>query len=151
MEIKKKENDGFKDEIIAKLKENAKTLSKQIESKINSGDIGTVKNLTQALGNTLKIIEEYEYKLMFSKYSTTDEKGRKENRVSVWEQNAEGDIRNHQSFRVVDDYKNGFEKGLEVGKEITIQGVLDENITNKIKEIIETSFGEHMKKLFQKK
>lgn len=94
--------------IVKSLKENVIQLNDKLAKTIKDDNIGTYKNTLIALGSTLKMIEEYEnsdkYELKFSEYITT-KNGKETKQVSVWEQNKNGNIRNH---KVWDIYENEF-------------------------------------------
>lgn len=105
----------YKQEMIKRLKEDCKVL---IEKKIpraleNVNDekgqgINTYRNLTKALADNIKLIEECEkeeWKPMWSIYRTDDESqpGKTKSQVAVWMQNNKGDISSHSIFDI--DYE----------------------------------------------
>ena len=96
--------------IVRTLKDEAIELNRKLE-KIRKGCtddkgmnlyISTLKSLRE----TLNLIKEYDWQLMYSKYRTKNEDGEWINQVSVWEQDSQNNIRNHKVFHVCDDDKN---------------------------------------------
>ena len=86
--------------IVQEMKKHIEVLNEKIKINIVNDNIGTVKNLTNSLGYMLKIIDEYDWKLKYSEYITDGKK-----QVAVWEQNGEGQIRNHKIWNVKTEVK----------------------------------------------
>ena len=102
----------YKQEMIKRLKEDCKTLidkkiPKALDNAVDDRGVGTYRNLTKALAENIKLIEEYDWKLMYSEYTTTttDANGDTKKQISIWEQNSDGEIRNHKFWNVEDDKK----------------------------------------------
>lgn len=101
-DIRKGNNMDYKQEMVKRLKEDCKVL---IEKKIPKAlitvnedkGINTYRNLTKALAENVKLIDEYDWKLMYSEYTHEDNNQRQ---VAVWEQNSENEIRNHKIWDV---------------------------------------------------
>ena len=90
--------------IVETLKTEAIELNRKLE-KIRKGCtddkgmnlyISTLKSLRE----TLNLIKEYDWQLMYSEYNTTDDNGNLLHQASIWEQNSQNDIRNHKIFSV---------------------------------------------------
>jgi len=78
----------------------------------------------KALRETLSLIREYDWNLQYSEYET---QGHKE--IAIWEQNGQGQIRNHKRFTISDEIR-----GVRVGDK-----VFDDNgYTGTVKHIWET-------------
>lgn len=100
---------NYKQEMVKRLKDDCEIL---IEKKIpkaleNVNDekgqgINTYRNLTKALAENIKLIEEYEndYKPMWSIYKTGVNQDSLTPQVAVWMQNSNGDISSHQVFDI---------------------------------------------------
>jgi len=73
----------------------------------------------------LHLIEMYDWKLMYSNYSTTDNEGNWIKQVAVWEQNGEGLIRKHKVWDVVDAINTTKDSERIIGKAM---GSISENI-----------------------
>lgn len=115
----------MKEDLIKFLEYDCKKLQRKMEIALESSDIGTYKNLMRALSDASDLIRKNEWKLKFSEYETD---GHKE--VSVWEQNYDGEIRNHKKWNVLDSKSssNAFEIHIlnslcEIRKTITVTDV----------------------------
>ena len=96
----------YKQEMVKRLKEDCKMLiekkiPKALDNAIDDRGVGTYRNLTRALAENIRLIEEYDWQLMYSEYSTTTRDAKKQ--VAIWEQNSDGEIRNHKVWNVVDE------------------------------------------------
>ena len=94
----------LKQKLVERLKKDCEVLlnekmPKVLDSIETKGD-GTYRNLINALGNMMKLIEEYDWQLHYSQYGTTNNKGEEIRQVAVWEQNGDGDIKNHKVWDV---------------------------------------------------
>jgi hypothetical protein len=72
------------------------------------GYIATLKSLRE----TLELIKKYDWQLMYSEYEISDKKddtilNNYITEIAVWEQNHEGNIRNHKVWTTDIPYKNG--------------------------------------------
>lgn len=93
--IETEDSKTFMENTILNLREEVNLLNKKIKRARNLNNDGTYKNLINALSEILRLIEKYDYQLMYSEYSTDDDK-----QVAVWEQNNDGIIRNHKIWNV---------------------------------------------------
>ena len=98
-ELKRKLVERLKNDYEVMLNEKLPRVLDSIETK---GD-GTYRNLINSLGNMMKLIEEHDWQLRYSKYKTINDKGEEVCQVAVWEQNSDGEIKNHQFWNVEDD------------------------------------------------
>lgn len=94
-------NDNFYDSIIKTLRQEALNLNERLHCvrKINDMNnyIATLKSLKQ----TLELIREYDWKLMYSEY-TTDVDGKEVKQIAVWQQNHDNSIKNHKVWNVIE-------------------------------------------------
>lgn len=78
-------------------------IPKALENISDEKGVNTYRNLTRALAENVKLIEELEkddYKPMWSIYETDANEGNLTPQVAVWMQNGKGDISNHQVFDI---------------------------------------------------
>jgi|GEM_PF-1278394 len=85
------------DKIISSLKQDAIDIQKKFTDAKNNNDYRMRIDLLRLLKDTLNLIKEYDWKLMYSEYMTEDDSGL-HNEVAVWEQNSEGSTRNHKKW-----------------------------------------------------
>ena len=111
----------YKQELVKRLKEDCEVLMKNkipkaLENISDDKGVNTYRNLTKALAENIKVIDEYDWKLMYSEYST-GKKAKKQ--VAVWEQNNDGEIRNHKVWDVkvaenISKFSNCFKDNIEL-------------------------------------
>lgn len=99
-----------KQELVKRLKEDCEVLMKNkipkaLENISDDKGVNTYRNLTKALADNIKLIEEYEkeeWKPMWSIYRTDDKTNPKKTKsqVAVWMQNDKGDIKGHNAFDI---------------------------------------------------
>ena len=112
----------YKQELVKRLKEDCEVLMKNkipkaLENIYDDKGVNTYRNLTKALADNIKVIEEYEkeeWKLMWSIYRTDDKTNPKKTKsqVAVWMQNDKGDIDNHQVFDIDYEIKENIVDGI---------------------------------------
>lgn len=87
--------------VVLGLKKDLNILQDKMTKALESDNVGTYINLQKALVNSLNAIKELsnEYELMYSAYTTGENK---QKQVAIWEQNSDGDIRNHKVWNVHD-------------------------------------------------
>lgn len=89
------------DNIVSLLKQDAIDLQKRFTNAKNDNDYKISIDVLRLLKDTLSLIKEYDWKLMYSEYETglyTNETLKKQ--VAIWEQNSEGNIRNHKVWDI---------------------------------------------------
>lgn len=111
-----------KQELVKRLKEDCEVLTKNkipksLENISDDKGVNTYRNLTKALADNIKLIEEYEkeeWKPMWSIYRTDDKTnpGKTKSQVAVWMQNDKGDIDNHQVFDIDYEVKENIVDGI---------------------------------------
>lgn len=98
----------IKNEMVKRLRQDCETLinvkiPRALENISDEKGVNTYRNLTKALADNIKLIEEYEkpeWKTMWSIYANGENLTPQ---VAVWMQNEKGEISNHQAFDI--DYK----------------------------------------------
>ncbi|MBQ4523340.1 MAG: hypothetical protein IJA10_10375 [Lachnospiraceae bacterium] len=89
------ENKNVFNKTVETLTKDAKSLTEKFHKLQETGDIRASIDCLRLLKDTLSLIKEYDWRLMYSEYETDGKK-----QVSVWEQNHCGDIRNHKIWNV---------------------------------------------------
>lgn len=88
----------MKENLVKFLENDIFKIQGKMEKALEMGDFGTYRNLMKSLSDAIDLIRKNEWKLMYTKYETD---GHKE--VTVWEQNHEGEIRNHKRWIVAEE------------------------------------------------
>lgn len=91
----KTEDNNFYGSIVKNLKQEAQKLNKLLETCRNNYDMNIYIATLKSLRETLDLVHKYDWQLMYSEYKTNDVK-----QIAVWEQNHEGEIRNHKTWDV---------------------------------------------------
>jgi hypothetical protein len=98
------ETDDIKDtysESIKGLKDDAKSLTKQLKNLVNTGKHNEYIACLKALKETMNLIHEYDWQPQFSKYRVNDkENSGSHYEVATWEQNSDNEIRNHKRYEL---------------------------------------------------
>jgi superfamily II helicase len=97
LEMNKKEQEDFYGNIVKLLKEEAYKLKINLEVFGKNSEMNLYISTLKSLRETLDLIAKYDWQLKYSKYTTDDEV----QQVSIWEQNHEGQIRNHKVWNVI--------------------------------------------------
>lgn len=88
-------------EIVKSLKADALNLNKMLTTAQMEGDFRKSIDIMRNLKDTLELIQKYDWQLMYSNYGSKDNENEDFHReVAVWEQNTEGNIRNHKFWTV---------------------------------------------------
>lgn len=85
------------DETVKTLISDASRLTTRYDKLVSNGDNRDAIDTLRLLKDTLSLIKEYDWKLEYSEYETSENK-----QIAVWEQNHSGDIRNHKVWNVTD-------------------------------------------------
>lgn len=101
----------MKEELIKFLENDCVKIQQKMEKALETGDVGTYRNLMKTLAEATDLIRKNEWKLKYSEYETD---GHKE--VAVWEQNYDGEIRNHKKWETVYVY-SGVPTKLQMDKD----------------------------------
>lgn len=97
----------IKNEMLKRLRQDCETLlitkiPRALENISDERGVNTYRNLTKALADNIKLIEEYDYQLMYSEYTDVTDENKPVKQIAVWEQNGDCDIRNHKVWNVED-------------------------------------------------
>ncbi len=101
------ENKNVFNETVETLTKDATSLQQKFHKLQETGDIRASIDCLRLLKDTLSLIKEYDWQLMYSEYTTDGQK-----QVAIWEQNHCGDIRNHKIWDV-SNKKNGMKNKWE--------------------------------------
>ena len=104
-ELVYKGNDNFYDDIVNNLKQEAKHLNDKISIFRSKHDIQNCIVALKALRETLDLIKKYDWNLMYSEYGVENTNNQLVTEIAVWEQNHDGQIRNHKVWRTDVEYK----------------------------------------------
>jgi len=94
-ECENKKEVNFYDDIVANLQKEAKILNKGLEFYRTKSDMNLYISTLKSLRETLELIAKYDWKLMYSQYSTPID-GNLTKQIAVWEQNHDNQIRNYK-------------------------------------------------------
>ena len=100
-----KSNDNFYDGIVNNLKQEAKHLNDKISIFRSKHDIQNCIVALKALRETLDLIKKYDWTLMYSEYGVENTNNQLVTEIAVWEQNHDGQIKNHKFWRTDIEYK----------------------------------------------
>lgn len=103
-----KEMKDFYAEIVESLKMEATGLKNKLEKCTSDNKFDMYIQLIKALRETMLLVKQYEWQLMYSEYDTLkyDDAGRMsgmKKQVAVWEQNCDNEIRNKKVWTVVNE------------------------------------------------
>lgn len=110
---------NFYDDIVKNLKTEAKKLNTRLtkirenEDKHGYADMNAYIATLKSLRETLNLISQFDWKLMYSEYSSGEEK-----QVAVWEQNHDTQIRNHKIWIVTEAMSNIINTTKDAGNNI---------------------------------
>lgn len=90
---------SFNDEMVENLKTEAKDIMNKLPN-IREQHLGSYKNLINILRDLARLIDDYGWKFMYSEHKTMY--GDEIPQLSIWEQNSDGQIRNHKVFNLKD-------------------------------------------------
>lgn len=95
------ENTNFYDEIVKNLKEEAKKLNEKLSKLRDNHDMNGYISTLKSLRETLDLIHKYDWQLYYSEYGVESDNvdSGYAIEIAVWEQNHEGQIRNHKTWR----------------------------------------------------
>jgi len=93
--------ENFYEEIVKSLKEDADKLNKILSKAMENKDMNLYISTIKSLRETLELISKYDWRLMYSEYTTTDSQDNSIKQVAVWEQNHDIQIKNHKVWEVL--------------------------------------------------
>lgn len=95
------DSEYFYERIVESLRDEAKELNEKLNTIRKRDDMNLYIATLKSLRETLDLISKYDWRLMYSEYHTTNTC--EEKQVSVWEQNHDGQIRNHKIWTIKQD------------------------------------------------
>ncbi|WP_099467752.1 hypothetical protein [Konateibacter massiliensis] len=110
-------NQNIFKETVETLISDAKSLQKKFTALQEKNDFRGALDTMRLLKDTLSLIKEYDWKLMYSEYETD---GHKE--IAVWEQNHCGEIKRHKKWRVVPQGKEDTNRWSKMFEDYIISG-----------------------------
>ena len=96
-------NKNIFEETVKTLTEDAQLLQRKLTTLQEKNEFRGALEVMRLLKDTLSLIKEYDWKLMYSEYKTD---GHKE--IAVWEQNHSGEIKNQKRWAVSDKCSKEF-------------------------------------------
>lgn len=103
--MENKKDLSFTEEVVKNLKLEVEELSKSLKKCREQENFSMYKNLINAYRDVVRLIQEYDYRLMYSEYHIGDENGNSK-QVAIWEQNDDGVVRNHKVWNVKENSSN---------------------------------------------
>lgn len=90
-----------RNEVIKMLESDLESLMKKRTQMITNNDYKSSIEVTRVIKETLSLLETYGWQQMYSIYEIPDEINHGDfiDMIAVWEQNSEGQIRNHRKFQ----------------------------------------------------
>jgi hypothetical protein len=86
--------------VVEFLKVEENLLREKANKILNNGDFAMYTKIINAYETVVELIKKYDWKTQYSEYTITEE-GKDIKQVAVWEQNGDGQIRNHKVWNVV--------------------------------------------------
>jgi hypothetical protein len=102
---------SFNENVVETLKNEERLLSGKMKIELEKGNYQMYKQLINAYSDVVRLIKEYDFQLMDSKYGKKLDNGTFIDCVSIWEQNADVVCKNIKEFGRVDLDKIRFNKG----------------------------------------
>jgi hypothetical protein len=95
----------MKQELINKLQSDLEKLIEKHSKFIEKDDFGTALNVMKNIDYINSQLRNIDYETLVSKYSTSDN-GKRIELISIWKQNAFGDIKDHETYVIKEKYKS---------------------------------------------
>ena len=97
---KKTKNNDYGD-AVGSLKEDIKSLTKQLKYLASEGKHNEYISCLKALKETLNLVHEYDWQSQYSKYRVNNENDVGSHyEVATWEQNSDNEVRNHKRYEL---------------------------------------------------
>ena len=104
-EDKESKEVNFYDDIVNNLKQEAKHLNNRLTRFRDNNEMQSYIATLKSLRETLDLIKKYDWNLMYSEYGVENINNQLVTEIAVWEQNHDGQIRNHKVWRTDVEYK----------------------------------------------
>jgi len=102
---------NFNESVVETLKNEERLLRGKMKSELDKGNYQMYKQLINAYSDVVRLIKEYDFQLMDSKYGRKLDNGTFIDCISIWEQNSDTVCKNIKEFGRVDLDKILFNKG----------------------------------------
>lgn len=102
----------MKQELINKLQSDLEKLIEKHSNFIEKNDFGTALNVMKNIDHINSQLKNIDYETLVSKYSTSNS-GKRIELISIWKQNAFGDIKDHETYVIKEKYKSNTYDALE--------------------------------------
>lgn len=89
---------SFNENIVDFLKQEERSLRKKASKMLRIEDFPMYTKIINSYEKVVELIKDYDWQLKYSEYRLGNENGQKQ--VSVWEQNGDGQIKNHKIWNV---------------------------------------------------
>ena len=103
---KEKEKLSLTEKVVKALDEDIDLLISKLHASLSNNDFSGYKMLVNNLTNTVGLKQSLDWKLLYSEYSTQVSGDTLQKQVAVWEQNGDGNIKNHKVWNVEESCKN---------------------------------------------
>lgn len=97
-------NNNFYNDIVENLKKEARALNNKLEvirNRTDREDFNTYISVLKSLRETLNLINEYDWKLMYSEYEVINDDNTKQKQVSIWYANHDKQIKDHKYWNII--------------------------------------------------
>lgn len=104
---------SFTEEVVKNLKLESRALSESLKKCREKDNFSMYKNLINAYKEVTRLIQDYDFRLMYSEYKL--ENGKRQ--IAIWEQNADGVVRNHKVWNVEGETSNNITINVDIDEE----------------------------------
>lgn len=104
---------SFTEEVVKNLKLESRALSESLKKCREKDNFSMYKNLINAYKEVTRLIQDYDFRLMYSEYKL--ENGKRQ--IAIWEQNADGVVRNHKVWNVEGETSNNITINVNIDEE----------------------------------
>lgn len=101
---------SLNEKVVKALEEDIESLLSKLKGCMDGNDFSNYKMLINNLKDTVNLKQSLDWKLMYSEYSVPVDSEHFQKQVSVWEQDGDGNIRNHKVWNV-EESKGSFING----------------------------------------
>ena len=88
------------EKVVKALDEDIDSLLGKLQSSIKGDAFSNYKMFINNLKDTVELKQSLDWKLMYSEYSTQVDSNTLQKQIAIWEQNGDGNIRNHKVWNV---------------------------------------------------
>ena len=103
---KEKEKLSLTEKVVKALDEDINSLLDKLKASLDNNDFSGYKMFINNLKDTVNLKQSLDWKLLYSEYRIQVSGDTFQKQVAVWEQNGDGNIRNHKVWNVEESCKN---------------------------------------------